>query len=151
MTTKSQAYAPNSNAMSVVEFGPPSPLARREDDRRDEYLEEKMLATLNRAITVVSDETQALKSEIIVDLRPYSDAKSRVLLDLNKVMAEIGPKELPISVVNELRLLRQALDVNEDLLARHLEAVKEITDLLSATMIKAESDGTYSSRQLEVE
>ncbi|PLW75508.1 hypothetical protein [Cohaesibacter celericrescens] len=113
------------------------------------YLEEKMLASVDRAIDVVSNETRALRENVIVDLRPHADAKSRALLDLNRIMGDLSTKDVPQSVVNELRILRHILTDNEQLLSNHLEAVREITDLLSSTMMKEESDGTYTADHLE--
>ncbi|SNY92162.1 hypothetical protein SAMN04515647_2407 [Cohaesibacter sp. ES.047] len=145
MTTTHEATELNDNEASAIVLRPLSQSLPASADEASFYLEEKMLTTVNRAISVVSDETSALRSKLVVDLKPYSDAKSRALLDLNRVMSDIDMRDVPTSVVNELRLLREVLDDNERLLAQHLEAVREITDLLSATMIKAESDGTYSS------
>lgn len=128
----------------------PFPQLRKQDEKSNiVYLEEKMLATIDRAIGIVSNETRELRDNIVVDLRPYADAKSRALLDINRVMGDLDMKDAPPSVVSELRLLRQVLDDNEQLLASHLEAVREITELLSTTMMKADSDGTYTSDRLE--
>ncbi|WP_319532053.1 hypothetical protein [uncultured Cohaesibacter sp.] len=149
MTIQQEVHDVNDSKASVVALRPMSQIAPVSEDDKLAYLEEKMLATLDRAIAVVSDETRALRSDVIVDLKPYSDAKSRALLDLNRVMGESSFKEKPVSVVNQLRLFRQVLDDNEKLLFTHLEAVREITELLSATLIKAESDGTYTSSSLE--
>ena len=139
----------NAHETSVIALRSQSKNAQASPESNIVFLEEKMLATVNRAISVVSSETKALRDEVIVDLRPHSDAKSRALLDLNRVMGDLDIREAPMSVINELRVLRQVLDDNEQLLSSHLEAVREITDLLSLTMIKAESDGTYTSNSIE--
>ena len=114
------------------------------------FREEKLLGMVNRAIGVVARETKALRDEVIVDLRPYSDAKSRVLLDLNRIMEEIVVEPVPASLVSEIRILKQVLEDNEQLLSSHLEAVREITGLVAATMVRTESDGTYSNNFKEM-
>ena len=151
MTIKQEVHDLNDSKASVVALRPMSQIAPVSENDRLAFLEEKMLATLDRAIAVVSDETRALRSDVIVDLKPYADAKSRALLDLNRVMGETSANEPPVSVVNQLRLFRQVLDDNEKLLFTHLEAVREITELLSDTLIKAESDGTYTSSLLKAD
>ena len=41
------------------------------------------------------------------------------------------------------------LTENEHVLKQHLEAVREITELLSKAMLEAESDGTYAAGMTE--
>ncbi|WP_119308966.1 hypothetical protein [Cohaesibacter haloalkalitolerans] len=112
-------------------------------------IEDTILETVQRAIRVVAKETHALREERHVNLRSYSDEKSRVLLDLSRLTDAVDIKTLSTSVTNELTVLKRLLAENREILGRHLDAVREITELLSKAMLAAESDGTYAAQMQE--
>ncbi len=56
------------------------------------------------------------------------------------------PTEAPDEVIrSRLPRLRSKLSRNQELLAIHLAAAREISDVLAQAMRDAESDGTYSA------
>ncbi|WP_319567359.1 flagellar protein FlgN [Cohaesibacter marisflavi] len=111
--------------------------------------EERILECVQRAIRAVSRETKALREEKNVDLRAHSDEKSRILLELSRLTEMVDVKTLSSSVTSELLVLRKLLDENQKVLQKHLEAVREITEVLSKAMLAAESDGTYGAQPTE--
>lgn len=111
--------------------------------------EERILDCVQRAIRAVSKETKALREEKNIDLRAHSDEKSRILLELSRLTEPVDIKVLSSSVTSELLVLRTLLDENQKVLQRHLEAVREITEVLSKAMLAAESDGTYGAQPVE--
>lgn len=111
--------------------------------------EERILECVQRAIRAVSRETKALREEKNVDLRAHSDEKSRVLLELSRLTEMVDIKTLSSSVTSELLVLRKLLDENQKVLQKHLEAVREITEVLSKAILAAESDGTYGAQPTE--
>nr|WP_320143787.1 hypothetical protein [uncultured Cohaesibacter sp.] len=112
-------------------------------------IEERILECVQRAIRAVSMETKALREETGVDLRAHSDEKSRILLELSRLTDSLDVTRLSSSVTSELLVLRKFLDENQQVLQRHLEAVREITEVLSKAMLAAESDGTYGAQTTE--
>ncbi|WP_319411796.1 hypothetical protein [uncultured Cohaesibacter sp.] len=111
--------------------------------------EERILETVQRGIRAVARETKALREKGKIDLRTHSDEKSRILLDLSRLTKGVDIEALSPSVTSELLVLRKMLTENEHVLKQHLEAVREITELLSKAMLEAESDGTYAAGMTE--
>ncbi|MBN8995425.1 MAG: flagellar protein FlgN [Rhizobiales bacterium] len=90
----------------------------------------------------MEEETEALRAHRHVDLDELNRRKSRSLLELTRLS-----RSLPSAPEARLKARLQALSVklaeNRDVLALHLGAVREISDLLVAALGEAESDGTY--------
>lgn len=99
-----------------------------------------------KATEAVEAETAALRKGQHRELKAFEYRKSKMLLDLTRSHAA-----LPANLVDEeleirLKGLRAALADNMGLLKLHMQAVKEITDLLARSLLEADSDGTYSPR-----
>ena len=129
--------------LALVGNNPPADFPRLSET------EERILETVQRAIRAVARETKALREERNLDLRSHSDEKSRILLDLSRLTESVDVASLSNSVTSELLVLRQMLAENQHVLQRHLEAVREITEVLSKAILAAESDGTYAARNTE--
>ena len=97
---------------------------------------------LDRLEETIEEETEALRAHRHVDLDELNRRKSRCLLELTRLS-----RSLPSAPEARLKARLQALSVklaeNRDVLALHLGAVREISDLLVAALGEAESDGTY--------
>nr|WP_321454767.1 hypothetical protein [uncultured Cohaesibacter sp.] len=111
--------------------------------------EGRIIETVQHAIRVVTKETRALKEGQKADLRSFSDEKSRVLLALSRLTAGRNIESFSSAATSELLVLRKLLAENHSVLKRHLDAVREITELLSKAMLEAESDGTYAAGIVE--
>ncbi|SRR5690554_2939418 len=105
-----------------------------------------LLQAIERAEKIVERETAALRSRGQVDLREFEHRKSHALLDLTRAGRGVDATELPPEIVDRLRALRGALEANMECLSLHLDAVREIADVIAQAMLAQESDGTYSSR-----
>jgi hypothetical protein len=105
-------------------------------------------ATLERCIArledVVDHETAALKSRAAVDLREFNNRKSQGLLDLSRSLRLFQGAAPGKAVLARLAGLRAKLDINQAVLKLHLDAVREISTVMSDAIRDAESDGTYS-------
>ena len=106
-----------------------------------------LVVAIERANAAVTAETQALRKRAGVDLRDFERRKSQALLDLTRAGRNIGEGPEDKALVEHLRKLRMSLDDNMRLLSTHLTAVREISEMISRSLIEADSDGTYS-RQL---
>lgn len=100
--------------------------------------------SIQRLEEIVDQETSALRSRKMVDLKEFNDRKSQALLELTRSlrhMTGVGPNEALAARVGELKA---KLAVNQAVLSLHLEAVREISTSLSDAIRHSESDGTYT-------
>lgn len=102
-----------------------------------------LLAAIDRVEAAVAAETDALRKRVAVDLREFDYRKSQALLDLTRAGRNLAAGPIDEAVVERLRKLRLGLDDNIQLLSTHLHAVREISELISQSMLDADSDGTY--------
>ena len=93
---------------------------------------------------VVDHETAALKQRAAIDLREFNNRKSQGLLDLSRCLRTFHGAAPSKAALARLAGLRAKLAVNQTALKLHLEAVREITTIVSDAIRDAESDGTYS-------
>ena len=104
--------------------------------------------SIERAIeylgAVVEQETTALRARVHVDLTEFNNRKNQGLLELNRALRGLDPAAGP-SLAPRLADLRAKLDVNRSLLARHMEAVREVANVVAEAIRDVDSDGTYSS------
>lgn len=104
-----------------------------------------LAAAVRRAISAVEDETEALRADPTTDLKSFEYRKSQALLDLTRARAKVPPAVFSDELKAELRELRELLDENVNLLKLHLNAVSEVIEMMSKTMIAYDSDGTYQA------
>lgn len=105
-----------------------------------------LFVAIERANAAVVAETQALRQRGGVDLRDFERRKSQALLDLTRAGRNMAEGPADEALVERLGRLRHSLDDNMKLLSTHLRAVREISELISRSLIEAESDGTYSRK-----
>ncbi|WP_417669133.1 hypothetical protein [Roseibium sp.] len=106
-----------------------------------------LIATIRRALNAVRAETNALRSGNHSDLRAFEHRKSQALLDLGRARATLPPMLHDDEISELLSELKSELSENMTLLDHHMQAVREITDLLAKSMLEADSDGTYGQGQ----
>ncbi len=105
-----------------------------------------LLAAFDRLEDVLDVETTALQQRIAVDYNDFGLRKSRSLLELTRIARVVessGP--LHPDVAARLPLLQAKLELNQELLAIHLAAAREVAEVIAAATQAAESDGTYSA------
>ncbi|WP_422376505.1 hypothetical protein [Roseibium sp.] len=100
---------------------------------------------VKRAIEAVRDETRALRADPTTDLKTYEYGKSQALLDLMRARALVPPAAYSDELKAELADFKQVLEENIGLLELHMNAVSEVVQLMSRTMIDFDSDGTYQA------
>jgi hypothetical protein len=98
---------------------------------------------IQRLEEVVDQETEALRAHAVVDLKEFNTRKSQGLLELNRALRSAGGLDGE-RATTRLSGLRAKLDVNRSVLKMHLDAVREISAIVTDVMREAESDGTYS-------
>jgi hypothetical protein len=103
------------------------------------------LRAIERVEEVIDPETHALRHGESIDLAEFNRRKSHGLLELTRGIRNLNGPEAEEAIARRLRPLRAKLDENGALLRRHLDAVHEISNVLSRAIRDGESDGTYSA------
>jgi hypothetical protein len=101
-------------------------------------------SALVRLEEAVEQETAALRARASVDLKEFHERKSQGLLELTRAMRHIDGGTPTPSLMQRLSSLRARLETNSALLKLHLDAVREISAVMTDAIRDAESDGTYS-------
>lgn len=101
------------------------------------------LTVIGRIEGYLDEETTALSSGLTLDLGSSNNRKSQGLVDLNCAVRVLSKIERGEELQTRLSALRERLDRNLRVVRLHLNAVKEISDVLSEAIQSAESDGTY--------
>lgn len=100
--------------------------------------------TMQRIEKLVDRETEALRTRTAIDLKESNNSKSQALLELGLAARSLEGIQLDADLVERLKLLRTKLEVNQTMLRRHLEAVREVASVVADTIQDREWDGTYS-------
>lgn len=108
------------------------------------------MTILTRLNGILDMENERLSTDPNFDIGSSNIRKSRCLYELTMLM-----KTMPVGSESEdvtalLKAMRKKLVVNENRLKAHMEAVRNVTDLLKTAAREAEDDGTYSYEQFQV-
>jgi hypothetical protein len=103
-----------------------------------------VFAVIRRIEGCLDEETSALDKNPTFDLKMSNDRKSQGLVDLNQAMRRLRSSDINADLEHRLQAFREKLAVNMRKIRLHLDAVKEITAMLSDAIQSAESDGTYT-------
>ncbi len=103
-----------------------------------------VIAVIHRIEGYLDEKTAALDATPNFDLRASNDRKSQGLVDLNQAMRRLKNGDVNQELEIRLQAFRGKLAINLRKIRLHLEAVKEITAMLSDAIQSAESDGTYT-------
>lgn len=99
-------------------------------------------AALDRLESVIATESEALAKRIPLDHADINRQKSQSLLEITRLARALPP--LPDADLRDrLGALRERLAANHRLLGLHVEAVREVSDLMVGILNDADSDGTY--------
>lgn len=111
---------------------------------------ERLIDAIERVALALDTETAALRNREPVDVEELNNRKSQGLLELSRIGRRLDGAELDPRAIELLSELRGKLEENRAALKLHLEAVQEISDILTTAIRDEESDGTYSLRHREV-
>lgn len=102
------------------------------------------LSVIQRLEVLIDQESEALRQHQTARLPELVDRKSQGLLELSHALRSLDAKNPSVTLVEGLAALRKKLEINQHLLKCHLDAVGEVSLILSHAIRDAESDGTYS-------
>src|SRR5262245_65811110 len=102
-------------------------------------------AIIEHLSALLEEETAQLRRGAGIDLKAANDRKSQALLELTRASRQVEQSSLGEPAVQaRLAALRQTLASNQAVLKLHLEAVREVSNIVCAAIQHADSDGTYS-------
>ena len=104
-------------------------------------------AIIGRIEEAVEEETASIRNNPGFDIKASNARKSRYLYELNRAIKGVDQPNLLAEHREGLTRLRQKLARNEAAILAHLNAVKEVANLLKNAIQHAEADGTYSAGQ----
>lgn len=99
---------------------------------------------LERLEQALDHETAELRALRTADFNRLNEVKSRLLLDVSRAIRAAREEVADARLLARLSSLRLKLEHNRLAISMHLDAVREIAGAMAATLIDAESDGTYS-------
>lgn len=97
-----------------------------------------------RLIEIVDQETNVLRTSPGSDLKEFNSRKAHALLDLDRATRSLKGTRPDEATLRLLASLREKLELNQHVLSMHIEAVREIADVIADTIREADSDGTYT-------
>lgn len=113
----------------------------------DHSTDGRIIQVLGRLDALLETENNALGSDPDFDVAASNVSKSRCLYELTTLTKLVPPEAIARAHGGRLRILHDKLERNSRKVKAHLDAVREVTDLLRDAAIEAEADGTYSAEQ----
>ena len=104
----------------------------------------RISGVLGRLEAVLERENSLIGTDARFDITASNAQKSRCLYELNLLMKSMEPSDLPRAAGDRLIRLRSVVETNATRVKAHMEAVREVTDLINEAVQAAEADGTYS-------
>ena len=101
--------------------------------------------TVRRLCDLLDEETLMLRSSALADLKDFNRRKQQGMLELDRALRAMSG-DLASEVAPLLAALRERLNENLQVLGLHLEAMREVSDLMRRCIRRAQSDGTYGRR-----
>jgi hypothetical protein len=103
-----------------------------------------LVDSIRLALRVVSEETQALRSNAPIDLGERRIAKDLCLLDLTRRSRALAGRDPGPNVREHLQALREAIIENQEILRSRIAAARRISEIFVRAIADEESDRTYS-------
>lgn len=111
------------------------------------FRDHRFHTVLTRLETVIDAENAAIGSDQEYDLVRSNAAKSRCLYDMTMLFKDINPAQLGDAHKEHLGTVKDKLDTNNSRVKAHMEAVRDITEMIKESVAASEADGTYSVNQ----
>ena len=109
--------------------------------------DDRISKVLGRLDAILEKENNALGVDPDFDVNASNVDKSRCLYELSALTRAVPPQHMSRAHGEMLRALHEKLESNTRKVKAHLEAVRNVTDLLRDAAREAEADGTYTAEQ----
>lgn len=128
-------------AAAARDLGDGRPAGRAQDNR---VIEASIQRAVARLVEVIDQETAALRSRQPFDHKDYNTRKAHCLLEFDRALRLLDGQKPDDTTIKMLSVLREKLELNQQVLSIHVEAVREIAGVIADTIREADSDGTYT-------
>lgn len=110
-----------------------------------------LLTLIRRIQEAVDEETRGIRTDVKFDVAASNARKSRYLYDLNRASRGMAENLLRDEHREALAELKHSLALNEQAILAHLNAVREVADIIQNAIRRSEADGTYSASEFSRE
>ncbi|GAB5462906.1 MULTISPECIES: hypothetical protein [Hoeflea] len=107
----------------------------------------RIVGVLSRLEAVVDAENAAIGQDPDFDVSRSNSIKSRCLYEMTMLFNGIRPDDLEPEHKQHLETVREKLKINNIKVKAHMEAVRDIAEMIKETVAAWEADGTYSEDQ----
>lgn len=111
------------------------------------FHDQRITGVLSRVEAAIDMENGAIGADPKFNLKQSNAIKSRCLYDMTMLFRDIGPSDLKPEHKDHLRTVQTKLTINSIKVKAHMDAVRDITDMIKQTVSAHEADGTYSADQ----
>lgn len=122
--------------------------ASREAEEKRDFVENCAAfdTSLSKLESVLREENGVLEAHQSIDHGPFTVRKNHILRELMVLHKGDKTGAVVASMTNRLKDIRQLVDFNHRLLRAQIEAMSEITNVLTRAAIADGEDGTYSRK-----
>jgi hypothetical protein len=110
----------------------------------NQAIEASIQRAVVRLVEIIDQETAALRSRQPIDHKDFNTRKAHSLLELDRALRQLDGQNPDDATLNMLSVLREKLELNQQVLSIHVQAVREIAGVIADTIREADSDGTYT-------
>jgi hypothetical protein len=107
----------------------------------------RIVGVLSRLEAVIDAENAAIGQDPDFDVSRSNSIKSRCLYEMTMLFNGIRPDDLEPAHKQHLETVREKLKINNIKVKAHMEAVRDIAEMIKETVAAWEADGTYSEDQ----
>lgn len=107
----------------------------------------RIVGVLSRLEAVVDAENAAIGQDPDFDVSRSNSIKSRCLYEMTMLFNGIRPDDLEPEHKQHLETVREKLKINNIKVKAHMDAVRDIAEMIKETVAAWEADGTYSEDQ----
>jgi hypothetical protein len=101
-------------------------------------------AVLNKLEDVLREENTILESRTLANHEPFIIKKNQILREI-MILQKLDPNgDVVSTMVDHLRAVRRLVDINRNHLHLQVQAMSEITEMLTEVALAEDADGTYS-------
>jgi hypothetical protein len=118
--------------------------ARARPEERGPMLKGMIASAIDRLAHVVDEETDALRRGAEADFKTFNSRKSLGFVELSRALRLLDGGKPDPATARLLQMLSTKLEANRTVLKLHLDAVGEVTSIITQSIQEKDSDGTYT-------
>lgn len=109
---------------------------------------DSMTTVLERLQDIIVEENQLLESGKTHNHQKFIDTKNQILRDLIVCQRSLAVPDDLLKIRDHIRTVQKLVIKNHTLLQSHVEAMSDLTAMLTDVELAEDSDGTYSKHAM---